>query len=204
MMKLRHSPASPYARKVLVVAMETGLDNRIEIVPTATTPTKPNLDLARENPLIKLPALVTEGGETLYDSRVICEYLDSLHDGRKLFPPAGGSRWRALKLQALGDGLLDAGILIRYELMLRPEAKQFPDWIAGQTAKVREGLDWLEREADQLAGPLDIGQIAIACALGWLEFRKPAGDNRAGRPRLFGWFDSLSQLPSFQKTVPTA
>jgi glutathione S-transferase len=201
-MKLYYSAASPYVRKVMVTAIEAGLDKKIEAVPTVVTPTKPNVDVAHDNPLMKVPTLVTDGGEVLYDSRVICEYLDSLHTGRKLIPASGGERWRALRLQALGDGMLDAGILTRYETFLRPEEKRWPDWIQGQLRKVTQGLDAAEQEADAFDSQLDIGQIAVACAIGWLEFRKPAGDIRPGRPKLFKWYEKISRRPSMQTTVP--
>ncbi len=108
-MKLRYSPTSPYTRKVVVTAAELGLGDRIERIPTNTR--DPNSDLPRDNPLGKIPTLITDEGDRLYDSPVVCEYLDSLHDGTRLFPPAGGARWRALRLQALGDGIIDATIL---------------------------------------------------------------------------------------------
>lgn len=199
-MKLYFSAASPYVRKVMVSAIETGLDKKIEQTPTTVVPVKPNADIARDNPLMKVPTLVTDGGEALFDSRVICEYLDSLHDGRKLIPATGGDRWRVLRLQALGDGILDAGIITRYELAIRPQEKQWSDWIAGQGKKVTQGLDLAENET--LSGPLNLGQIAIACALGWLEFRKPFGDIRPGRPKLFKWYDEFAKRPSMQATVP--
>ena len=112
-MKLYYSSASPYVRKVMVTAIETGLESKIEKVPATVAPNKPNAEVARDNPLMKVPTLVADGGEALYDSRVICEYLDSLHGGRKLIPASGGERWRVLGLQALGDGMLDAGLLTR-------------------------------------------------------------------------------------------
>lgn len=203
-MKLYFSPASPFVRKVTVTAIETGLDKKIEQVPTTVVPVKPNAELAHDNPLMKVPTLVTDGGESLFDSRVICEYLDSLHDGRKLIPPSGGERWRVLALQGLGDGILDAGILTRYEQALRPAEKQWSEWIAGQTKKVTQSLDLLEADSDLLAGPINLGQITVACALGWLEFRKPTGDVRAGRPKLFRWHDEFSKRPSMQATAPKA
>src|SRR5579859_2529987 len=107
-MKLRYSPTSPFVRKVMVAAMETGLIDRIQKVPSSVTPIKPNDDVARENPLVKVPSLTTDDGLVLYDSPVICEYLDALHSGTKLFPAAGKARWMALRHQALGDGILDA------------------------------------------------------------------------------------------------
>lgn len=203
-MKLHYSSASPYVRKVMVTAIETGLDKKIEQVPATVTPIKPNADVARDNPLMKVPTLVADGGEVLFDSRVICEYLDSLHDGRKLIPASGGERWRVLRLQALGDGILDAGLLTRYEQVLRPAERQWSDWLSGQTTKVTQGLDMLESEADLLSGPINLGQIAVACAIGWLEFRKPAGDIRAGRPKLFKWYDEFVKRPSMQATLPKA
>lgn len=201
-MKLYYSGASPYVRKVMVTAIETGLDKRIEPVPTNVMPHKPNADIARDNPLMKVPTLVADGGEVLYDSRVICEYLDSLHDGRKLIPAGGGERWRILRLQALGDGILDAGLLARYETFLRPENLRWNEWVAGQSTKVTQGLDAIEAEAELLSGPVNLGQIAVACAIGWLEFRKPVGDIRPGRPKLFKWYDAFVQRPSMQATLP--
>lgn len=203
-MKLYFSGASPYVRKVVVAAIETGLDKKIEQVATNVVPVKPNAELARDNPLMKVPTLVTDAGEALFDSRVICDYLDSLHDGRKLIPATGTERWRVLRLQALADGILDAGIITRYELILRPAEKQWSDWIAGQTKKVTQGLDLAEADSALLAGPINLGQIAIACAIGWLEFRKPIGDIRAGRPKLFQWYDEFAKRPSMQATAPKA
>lgn len=201
-MKLYYSGASPYVRKVMVTAIETGLDKKIEQVPANVAPHKPNADIARDNPLMKVPTLVADGGEVLYDSRVICEYLDSQHDGRKLIPASGGERWRTLRLQALGDGILDAGLLVRYETFLRPAEKHWPDWISGQTLKVTQGLDLLESDAELLAGPINLGQIAVACAIGWLEFRKPVGDIRANRPKLAKWYEEFLKRPSMQATLP--
>ena len=132
-MKLAYSTASPYARKVVIVAMEAGLDSKIQRVPTAVRPDQPNLALGKENPLMKVPTLITDGGETLYDSRVICAYLDMLNPGPKLIPASGGERWQALRLEALGDGITDAGILVRYETALRPEGLRWKEWIDGQT-----------------------------------------------------------------------
>ena len=125
-MKLRYSPTSPYVRKVTVLAMETGLDQRIERLPTASSPDNPNPELGKENPLFKVPCLLTDDGLVLYDSPVICEYLDAQHGGRKWFP-AGNARWVALRQMALADGILDAALLRRYEL-LRPQAERSAGW----------------------------------------------------------------------------
>ncbi|MDE1904728.1 MAG: glutathione S-transferase N-terminal domain-containing protein, partial [Alphaproteobacteria bacterium] len=148
-MKLRYSPTSPFVRKVLVLAIETGLESRIERVPTTVMPVQPNEDLSHQNPLMKLPTLLTDDGQVLFDSRVICEYLDSLHGGPKLFPPAGMARWIALRQQALGDGMLDAGVLNRYETAVRPKDKYWAEWSAGQMRKIRNGLTALDGKVNE-------------------------------------------------------
>jgi glutathione S-transferase len=201
-MRLYWSSASPFVRKVLVVAHEAGLVDRLEIVPVVTSPTEPDPGLGAANPLNKLPALAIEGGETLFDSRVICEYLDGLHDRRRLLPEAGPARIRALRLQALADGALDAGLLVRYEQLLRPEAQRSAEWSAAQARKVIASLDALEAEAPGWPAELDLGQIAVACAIGWLEFRAPIGDVRAGRPKLSAWYDRVRERPSLRATEP--
>lgn len=199
MMKLRYSPTSPYVRKVSVVAIETGLAARIERVPTDIR--APTSEFHRDNPLGKVPALITEGGEALYDSPVICEYLDSLHDGLKLFPPPGGPRWTALRRQALADGIMDAGVLVRME-MLRPEAERSASWIDRQKGAVRRGLDQLEDEVAALGAAGTIGHIAIGCALGFLDFRLPKLGWRGGRPELARWFERFAARASMTETVP--
>ena len=203
-MKLAYSTASPYARKVVIVVMEAGLDSKIQRVPTAVRPDQPNLALGKENPLMKVPTLITDGGETLYDSRVICAYLDMLNPGPKLIPASGGERWQALRLEALGDGITDAGILVRYETALRPEGLRWKEWIDGQTKKVEQGLDLLEAHPEMLMGPLNIGQIAVACGIGWLNFRQVFGDCLANRPRLAAWCAMIAERPSFKATQPKA
>jgi glutathione S-transferase len=202
-MKLRYSPTSPYVRKVMVVALETGLAERIERIPTTVAPTKLNDEVARENPLVKVPALTTDDGLVLYDSPVICEYLDTLHDGPKLFPESGKARWLALRQQALGDGILDAAILGRYEI-LRPKEYQWQDWLDAQMRKVRGALAALEMEAEagDLGGPLTIGHITIACALGYLDFRYQSEAWRTKHRRLAVWADDVAQRKSIQLTVP--
>ena len=157
-MRLRYSPTSPFVRKVMVVALETGVSDRIERIPTTVAPTTPNEDVARENPLVKVPALTTDDGLVLDDSPVICEYLDTLHSGAKLFPAAGKARWIALRQQALGDGVLEAAILGRYE-SVRPKEFLWQDWIDAQLRKVRGALAALEMEVE--AGELGNGGDAI-------------------------------------------
>ena len=203
MMKLRYHPISPFVRKVMVTALETGLAGRIEKIPSSVLPTKPNEDVARENPLVKVPALTTDDGMALYDSPVICEYLDSLHGVAKLFPTPGPQRWVALRQQALADGILEAAILGRYEA-LRPKELQWPDWTEGQMRKVRGGIAALEVETGQglLRGPLTIGQISIGCALGYLDFRYTNLNWRNTAPGLGRWYADFAGRPSMRQTVP--
>ena len=173
----------PYARKVRVLAMETRLDRKMEMVNVAVSPVVPNADVDKHNPIGKIPALSVKGMD-LFDSPVICEYLDSLHKGRKLLPRKGRERWVALRLQAMADGLLDAAILTRYEGALRPKDKRWPDWIKGQTKKIEGVLAQLEAEAKSLKGKPTIGTISVACALGYLDYRFAAMDWRAKHPKL--------------------
>jgi glutathione S-transferase len=199
-MKLRYAAASPYVRKVLVVAHEQRLAGRIELVPTTISPVQPNDSLAAENPLMKVPSLTTDDGQVLFDSPVICEYLDSLASGPKLFP-AGAARWTALRQQALGDGILDALILCRYEAT-RPEDKRWSGWTDGQMKKAHQGLAAAERE--DLSGPRTIGHVTIGCTLGYLDFRFP-DDGWCGRhPKLAAWYSAVEALPSMQATKPPA
>lgn len=201
-MRLWFNPASPFARKVRVVAREAGLDGRIEELSILVSPVKPHAELARENPLVKIPALSTPDVGTLYDSAVICEYLDSLQAGKRLFPGAGPDRWRALRLQALGDGILEAAVLMRYEGAVRPQALQWSDWIAGQLGKVRGGLAALERECAGWGERFAIGEITAACVLGYLDFRFPDETWRAQHPALGKWYEKVAQRPSVKATVP--
>ena len=202
-MKLMYSPTSPYVRKVMVLAIEAGLDKKIDKETVATTPVAPNRDLAKTNPLVKVPSLQAEG-LSLYDSPVICEYLDNQHKRRKLVPRKGRDRWVALRLQAMGDGLLDAALLARYEGTLRPEDLRWPDWTKGQMKKIDGVLDQLEAEAKSLKGKPTIGTITVGCALGYLDLRFATFDWRHKRPRLAKWFNAFSKLPSMKATAPPA
>jgi glutathione S-transferase len=185
-----------------MLARETGLAARVEEIESAVSPVAPNEILARENPLVKIPALVTDTGETLYDSAVICEYLDTLHAGRKFFPAAGPQRFTALRRQALTDGILEAAVLCRYEVAVRPEALRWNDWIDGQKRKIRGGLDALEGEVATWGDEFDIGQIGAACVCGYLDFRFADLNWRAGRPKLAAWFERAAQRPSVRETAP--
>lgn len=202
-MKLCYSATSPFVRKVVVAAIELGLDKKIEHQPTSAW--DPATKLVEVNPLSKVPALITDSGEALYDSPVICEYLDSL-GGNKLFPAAGAARWAALRQQALADGIMDAGVSARMEAQ-RPAAKQSEDWAARQKAAIRRALDALEAEAATLGGqatigPVTIGHVAIGCALGYLDFRFAADEWRQGRPTLAAWYDGFAKRPAMATTVP--
>ena len=198
-MKLRYSPLSPFVRKVTVMLIETGLEDKVERIPTDVW--DPETDIAKDNPLGKIPTLITDDGKALYDSPVICEYLDGLHDGDKLFPASGQTRWRALGLQALGDGLSEAGVLSLLETR-RPEEVRYEKWMARQTATVFRAMDALESEVDGLEGPLSIGQVAVGCSVGWLDFRFPDLGWRQDRPGLAEWFEGFSERPSMTATVP--
>lgn len=198
-MKLRFSITSPFVRKVRILAIEAGLDDKITLQPTNAWAA--DTDLTQDNPLSKVPALVLDNGETLYDSPVICEYLDSLHNGHKLFPEAGPDRWHQLKLQALADGITDAAVQLRIETAMRPEDKRWSNWIERQGNAITRGLDALEREVGHF-GVFLIGPIAVVAALGYLDFRKPLGDWRVGRPHLAHWYSTVHNRRSVRDTEP--
>ncbi|RPI45199.1 MAG: glutathione S-transferase family protein [Betaproteobacteria bacterium] len=202
-MRARVNAASPFARKVRIVARETDLIARIEEIDTAVSPVAANAELAAANPLVKIPTLILDDGTTLYDSRVICEYLDALA-GNRLFPQSGVERWQALRLQALCDGILDAAVLIRYETAVRPEAVRWPDWIAAQRGKIEGGLAALEHAQPGFGASFGIGQVGAACVLGYLDFRFPDIAWRARYPRLEAWFAEASKRASVHDTAPPA
>ena len=196
-MKLCFAPTSPYVRKCLVVAHETGVIGRIEIVPV--NPWQADSPIAAVNPLGKVPALVTDDGAALFDSRVICEYLDSLHDGRQMFPPAAAARWRALRQAALGEGILDAADS-RIMESRRPPGTRDAAWDERKRTAIERTLDALEQEAAAFA-EVTIGLITIGCALGEMDFRFAGEDWRASRGRLARWFEAFAQRPSMAATL---
>lgn len=202
-MQLIFSPTSPFVRKVWAMALETGLASCI--TRQTLSPADPNETVYLYNPLSKVPALTTEDGINLYDSPVICEYLDSLHRGAKLYPP-GPALWTAKRREALADGLMDAAVLRVYEGR-RPENERSPTWIARQTQKMKRALDALEAEAALLKGAsgtdaVTIGEIAIGCALGFLDFRFQDDRWREGRPRLAAWWQVFSERPCMVENRP--
>ena len=201
-MKLHWSPRSPFVRKVMIFAHETGLADRIERVRSVVAMTAPNAALMRDNPLSKLPTLVLDDGRALFDSAVICEYLDGLHSGAPMFPKAGPERWEVLRWHALGNGHLDLLILWRNERDREPQ-RQLQALLDAFAVKHAATLARLEQEAAALdAAPFRLGHIAIVCALGYLDFRFAAMDWRSGHPRLAAWFEKQLQRPSVRMTMP--
>ena len=203
-MRLYHSQTSPYVRKVMVVAREAGIHDRIELIAGSASPVGETAPVARDNPLGKLPCLLLQDGGVLYDSRVICEYLDSQHDGHKLFPAAGPARWEALRRQALGDGICDAALLRRYEASQRPLERQWDEWVLGQKRKIDRALDALEAEVPSFPASPDIGLIAVAIALAYLDLRFAEDAWRDGRPGLTALQAGFAMRPSMRETAPPA
>ena len=199
-MILRSSPFSPFGRKVKIAAAVLGLSDRIKVVVADTTdPAEP---LRLQNPLGKIPTLLLGDGSTLFDSRVILEYLDHLAGGGRL-APAGAARFPVLRLQALADGVMDAALMQVYENRFRPEGGRNADWVAHQADKVRRGLAALEASPPPFdpARP-DVGSIATACALGYLDLRFE-GKWRAGHPKLAAWLDAFAAaVPAWEQTKP--
>ena len=199
-MKLHWSPRSPFVRKVMIAAHELGLVDRITCVRTVAATTRPHAALMEDNPLSKIPTLVLDDGTVLYDSPVICEYLDSLHGGHKLVPADGMERMVALRRQALGDGFLDFLLLLRNE---RERAHPSDAHLSTFTTKRKAALAALEREAQALAAsPFTIGHIAIGCALSYLDFRFGHEDWRAEHSRIAGWHREFAARASVRATEP--
>ena len=197
-MKLHWSPRSPYVRKVMVVAHELGLADRLDCVRSMAAMATPNPAIMQDNPLSKIPALVLDDGQVLIDSSVIVEYLDSLAGGRLV--PGGSARWEALSRQALANGLLDLLILWRNERD-KPDARQTEAWLAAFAVKAGATLDRFERMApDVAAKPFDIGHVALGCALSYADFRFPDLGWRTGRPGLADWHVGFAARPSVQAT----
>jgi len=200
-MKLYYSNLSPFVRKCLVSAHELGLRDRLELLPAVAHPVNRDRTLVAVNPLGKIPTLVTDDDTVLYDSRVICEYLNALGDGH-LMPPSGPARWNVLVDQALGDGVMDAAVLTRYENAVRPEGLRWSDWVFGQLDKVMCGLSQLERRAAGLVGRVDSGTIALGCALGYLDFRFATLAWREKCPDAAAWFAQFGERESMMATRP--
>ena len=194
-MKLAYSPASPYVRKVTACAIKRGLN--VERMKIGTT----DPELLKYNALSKVPTLITDDGEHLFDSPVICEYLDSIGTAPKLFPSAGPARWKALTQEALADGILDATQPRRREVAL-PQDDGRKAYIELQQGKVARALDEFEKQADSLGNLDTIGEITIGCALGYLDFRYPHEPWRPGHPKLEAWYAKVSKLAPLADTMP--
>lgn len=203
-MKLFHSPASPFVRKVMVLAHETGLIEQLEQVRAVVSPVARDEQVVAHNPAGHVPTLVLDDGTSLFDSSVICQYLDTLHSGTPMHPVSPLPRARTLCLQALADGILNAGVLMRYESVLRPLELRWPAWYDGQRAKVRSSLNTLERDwTDHLRHQIDMGSIAVGCALGYLDFRFAEDEWRSGHPALSSWYEEFARRDSMQVTWPS-
>jgi glutathione S-transferase len=198
-MKLYYTPASPFARKVLMVAIERKLDDKIERA--ALNPWAEGNPVGKVNPAGKVPTLVTDDGMTLYDSPVICEYLDSLGSEPKLFPASGPARWGALRQQALADALLDAMIARRLESR-RADGERSKGWMDRQLGNVNRCLDAMEASVGELSGAVTIGSITWLCALAHLDFRFADEPWRPGRPKLAQWHEGFAARPSVKSTIP--
>ncbi|WP_102109019.1 glutathione S-transferase [Oceaniglobus roseus] len=199
-MQLFHSPASPFVRKVMVTLHETGQLDEVELVAVQTTPVKSAPEILAHTPPGKIPALTRPDGPALYDSRVICRYLDA-RKGGKLYPEV--RIWDTLTLEATADAIMEAAVLMVYEKRVRPEDRQFDDWIEAQWGKASRALSALEtRWMSHLSGRLDMGQIAVACALGYLDLRHEVRGWRSGNPGLAAWYERFAERPSMQATRP--
>ncbi len=199
MLNLRYSTTSPFVRKVSVTIIECGLEDHVINKPT--NPWAPDTDLPQDNPLGKVPALTIEDGQVLFDSPVICEYLDSLGTTPRLFPQQGQARWTALRLQALGDGIMEAAVARLLESR-RPREEQSAAFAERYKSAVHRAVDELDHSVDQLMGDFTIGSLSSACALEYLDFRFSQDDWRAGRPKLVEWYESVAKRPSLRQTVP--
>lgn len=196
-MKLFWASASPYARKVVACAITRGIDRQIALVPVNVQASPPELLAA--NPLSKIPCLITSDGKGLFDSPVICEFLDSIGDALPMFPASGGARWRALTQQAIGDGIMEAAIGRRIE-GAKPPSEPRDAAMARMKLAMDRALDVLERDVPHRTA--DIGTITIGCALGYLDFRYAHEPWRATRPALGEWFAAISELPGLARTIP--
>jgi glutathione S-transferase len=203
MMTLLSHPFSPYGRKVKIAIALKGLKDRIDVVQVDTNPLD-NPDITRVNPLGKIPALVIDGDTAIFDSHVICEYLDSLAPQPVLFPKGGVERMRTLTLGSLADGILDAALLLVYEKRFRPEDSWHAPWQERQQLKIDRATDFLERSPPAWTASHDYGHLTLACALGYLDFRHD-GKWRAGHPGLVAWLDEFARaVPAFDETAPKA
>ena len=202
MMRLLSAPTSPYGRKVKIAAHMKGVMDQISVEFVDTTDPKKAVALQGENPLVKIPVLITTDGFQLFDSHVICEYLDTLSSKGRLFPDAGPARFNTLTLGALGDGIMDAALLLVYERRFRPEDKWVQSWIDKQQTKVDSAIQHLEKNPPAFGATPDYGHVTIASALGYLDLRQD-GRWRKTSPKLVAWLQRFaSVVPAFAATAP--
>ena len=203
-MKLTFSPASPFARKVRIAAIELGLIDNIEFVPTTVAPGQPNDAYSQITPLKKLPALILDNGDVIVDSYVIVEYLDELAGGGKLIPASGPTRWKVKSNHSLLQGMLDAMLLCRYEKMVRPQGLQWQAWSDDHWNRAWSGMARFEKRADVLSGPFDIVQIGLVCVLGYADFRFADCGWRKAYPKRDAFHEKMLARPSVKISVPPA
>lgn len=200
-MKLWYAKPSPFVRKVLILAHERALIDKIELLNAVVNVVQPDQGVITANPTGKIPALVLEDETVLFDSRVICAYLDSIHDGKKLMPRSGAKRFKIMTLEALGDAINDAAVANRYETFLRPEEYRWDKWSEGQMFKITNSLDQIEQKWLKSLGRVpNMGSISVACALGYLDFRYKDLNWRNGRKGLARWFKRFEQRDSYIAT----
>ena len=201
-MKLFWSPRSPFVRKVMVCAHELGIEGRIEKVYALVSMSRVNPEVMAVNPVGRIPALVSDDGVVLYDSHVICEYLDAVRGASRLFPTGTPRRWDALRRLALADGMLETLVLWRSEQM-RPASQRAEAVLEAFSRKTASALAAIERDASSLNRPeIDIGDVAIGCALGYLDFRFSDLGWRSRFPRIAGWFEPFDARRSMRETAP--
>ena len=199
-MKLISADASPFVRKVRVLILEAGLSDQVEILSVMTTPVKTDPAVAAANPVGKIPALLREDGPAIYDSRVITRYLDHVA-GAGLYPEK--RLWEVLTLEATADAMMDAGVNMVYEGRVRPEDMRYQPWLDAQWSKITGALDAIEaRWMSHLNGPLDMAQVGVGCALGYLDFRHGDRNWRDGRDALAAWYEAFAARESMAATVP--
>jgi glutathione S-transferase len=203
-MKITFSPASPFARKVRIAAIELGLIDRIEFVPTTVAPGTPNDEYSRVTPVKKLPVLILDNGEVILDSYVIVEYLDELAGGGKLIPASGPTRWKVKSDHSLLQGMLDSMLLCRYENMVRPEGSRWKAWSDDHWNRAWTGMARFEARDDVLSGPLSIAQIALVCVLGYADFRFADCGWRKAYPKLDAFHQKMLERPSVKISLPPA
>ena len=200
-MKLHHNPASPFVRMVMVTAHEVGIADQIEKIDTGTfLPVEVNQQVAKDNPLGRIPTLVTDHGTPVYDSRVICEYLCHHAGDKVLLPDEPVSRFKFLTLQSLAVGTMDSAVALRYELALRPEAMRWPDWIARQKTRISNSLDVLENSWGNELESVNCGSIAVACLLAYLDFRYGDMNWRNSCPNLAKFYEGFASRASMMNT----